>query len=305
MSTFARQVSWGLAALIASAAIFTPPALAQQQKPSRSDLRQGFKKIEQRTRSAMRGPGVQKRNFPVNARSKATLIGGTRFNPVGVAIEYEFELVPDGQREGSGEFVNPVKYKFRPKERFFLRLKTASPVQVALYQVYDDGQPDRLVLPSDQYPESYNTITPDQGFVRYPVLLEMDDDTRPETMMIIAFSPDTLKKGGNLSVDDTSGDDVEDGEGTDFGDGGEDTLVGENGVEIRGLKSAVLKTASRVNQLHKSNSEFQRRTRFQQGAAVRQDDPTVSTDPETVSVVALNPDSKIGVLTIKIPKTPR
>jgi hypothetical protein len=304
MRSLRRQRTWALVVLC-GAGVLLATAIQAQQRKTRSELKQAFERREQQTKDAMRAPGVQTATFPVNARVQGTLVSGARFNPVGIALQYDFELVPDGSTEGSGQFVNPAKYTFHPKERFFLRLKSATPIQVALVQAYDDGRPDRLVLPSDSYPKSYSTVTPDQGFIRFDVLMEMDDDTKPETMKILAFSPDTLKKGGQVSLNDVEGTPADNANGTNLDVGTDDTITGANGALFRGVKGAIKKTAETISTLHAQDREFQRRTRFQQGAAVRPEDPAISPDPEKVSIVAVSDSARIAVATVTIPKQAR
>lgn len=315
MRFVSRRAIWTLAAICA-AGLVTSAQAQQNQTPRRStaQLKEAFRNMERKTKANLRAPGVKTRSLPVGTRGgKATVISGSRF--AGVGLEFRIELVPDDSREGSGKYANLLTYAFHPKERFYVWLKTATPAQVALIQGFEDGRPDVVVMPDEQFPESFNTLTPDagkDGYVRFPILMQMDDDLEPEIMKIAVFTPDVIQKGSKLTAADllggaaaggaTDADGSEDASTVDPSAADDDEpLTGPSGNELRSIKQ----TAERIASLHDADPEFRRRTRFQLGVAVRGDDQGADSDLVEGTVIAVNESSRVGVTELKLNKKPR
>lgn len=306
-----RRAAWTLVALCATGLGMSIQAQAQtQQRRSTADLKKTFQKMERQTKSNLRSSDIRVRSYSVGGKSaKAQVISGSRFG--GVGLEFRIERVADGSREGTGNYVDLLNESFRPKERFYVWLKTATPVQVALIQGYEDGRPDRVVMPDEKFPESFNTLTPNAGYVKFPVLLEMDDDLNPEIMKIAVFTLDTIQKGDQLSAADILGGSAG-GATSNLDDDAlvspppieeisiddDEVLTGPSGNELRNIK----KTAEQIASLHKSDPDFRRRTRFQLGAAVRGDDANAVPDLLPGTIIGINESARIGVTELKLAK---
>jgi len=113
--------------------------------------------------------------------------------PVKLGMKVWAELVGQDGQTGTGQYVNLERYRFKPKERFYLWFESASPIQISLFQHYygpTATKDSRLVLPQPDYPKSYETLLSGKP-VRYPILLETDNDLRQELMSIVAYTPGT------------------------------------------------------------------------------------------------------------------
>ena len=94
---------------------------------------------------------------------------------------------PAGQ---AGPYVNVVKHKWQRRERFYLWLETAVPIQLALFQNYPEGLlPSRQVSPDERFASSFATIMPG-GPYRFPVLFKTDDDLRDEQVSLVVVRSD-------------------------------------------------------------------------------------------------------------------
>lgn len=89
-----------------------------------------------------------------------------------------------------GTLVNPIKYRWQSKERFWIHIQTAVPIYVALFQNYPESRPaSRQVYPDQAYPESFKPLAANET-TRLPVLFEMDDDMRNEIMSMVVVRSD-------------------------------------------------------------------------------------------------------------------
>ena len=87
-------------------------------------------------------------------------------------------------------FVNPVKHRWNPEERFYIWIQPAVPVVVSLHQNYpEDRPPSRQVYPDAAHPETFSTI-PGGRATRLPVRFKMDDDLRNEIMSMVVVRAD-------------------------------------------------------------------------------------------------------------------
>ena len=90
-----------------------------------------------------------------------------------------------------GAYVNLTKHKWQRRERFYLWLETAVPIQLAFFQNYPEGRPaSRQVSPDVRFPETFATIMPGAPY-RFPVKIELDDDLRDEQMSLVVVRADS------------------------------------------------------------------------------------------------------------------
>jgi hypothetical protein len=169
----------------AALAVALAPGAARAQK--RTELEAQFKKLKdynQKAIDASKGAVVG-----VKGAAGVKAFDPGKFNPVpdgvnppptGLGVKVWAELTED---PNAGKLVHPEKYKWHPKERFYLWFETCAPVYVSLYQDYQE-KPTRKVLPDDMYPTSYSAIVPGQPY-RFPIKLEMDDNLHKELMAIV------------------------------------------------------------------------------------------------------------------------
>ncbi len=88
------------------------------------------------------------------------------------------------------QFVNLTKHKWQRKERFWLWVESAVPVQLAVFQNYPEGRPpSRQISPDEAYPTTFGTLLPGKP-VRFPVLFQMDDDLRDEIISFVVLRAD-------------------------------------------------------------------------------------------------------------------
>lgn len=114
-----------------------------------------------------------------------------------IAIKVWFELV-------DGTLVNPLKRTWKPKEQFYIHIKSAVPIYISLHQNYlndDKGNNDSvLVYPNEKYPESNNVVQANQE-VKLPVLFELDDNNLDENMSMVVVRADWHGiQGGQTAV---------------------------------------------------------------------------------------------------------
>ena len=104
--------------------------------------------------------------------------------PYHLGIQVWFQLA-------DGRYVNPVKHKWQRRERFWIWVESAVPLQVALFQNYPDDQPrSRQVYPDVRYPATFHTLFPGHS-KRLPVMFVMDDDLRDELMSMVVVRSDS------------------------------------------------------------------------------------------------------------------
>jgi hypothetical protein len=174
----------------AALALALSPGAARAEK--RAELEAQFKKLKDYNQKALQGSPEAVKNL----KDGAKFFNRDKFNPVpddpkpptGLGVKVWAELT---EGPNAGKLVHPEKYKWHPKERFYLWFETSSPVYVALYQNYQE-QPTRKVLPDEKYPLSYSAVLPGQPY-RFPIKLEMDDNLHKELMSIVLVagtSPD-------------------------------------------------------------------------------------------------------------------
>jgi hypothetical protein len=110
--------------------------------------------------------------------------------PMGLAVKIYGQVLDVAGQPGA--FINLTKHKWQRKERFFLWLETAVPLQLAVFQNYPQTQglvPSRQVSPDERFPETFGTILPGQPY-RFPVMLEMDDNLIDEIVSFIVVRAD-------------------------------------------------------------------------------------------------------------------
>ena len=99
----------------------------------------------------------------------------------GQAVQVWAELIP------SGQVVDPMSYRWSPKERFYLLFSFARPTYLALYQVpVGPGAPPRRVLPDPNFPKSRDVVPAGTNY-RFEVAIELDDDSQDERMEIVTW----------------------------------------------------------------------------------------------------------------------
>ncbi|MFH5806456.1 hypothetical protein [Alienimonas sp. DA493] len=165
---------------------------------------------------------------PPNTTAPNLTTGGP---PYQMAAKVMFELLgPDGRPTG---FVNPVRHRWQPGERFRMYVESSVPVYVHLFQDYPNtGRPSRPVYPDDRSAASFAPLPPGR-LVQLPVDFVMDPDPADETMAVLLVRADhptyPLNPGANAG-------------GANAGDG----LSGAGGT-IRGPVGAAVRFAATEN----------------------------------------------------------
>lgn len=108
--------------------------------------------------------------------------------PVGLAVKVWAELVPDPGQDGPGSLVSLERHRWSPGQRFHLWFDSATPILIAFYQLAADKGSARFVLPTPTLPASFGTI-PAGRPVKYPVLMQVDNDAKTEHMAILVTVP--------------------------------------------------------------------------------------------------------------------
>lgn len=240
-------------------AVMAASTQSQADDSRYSQAAQLFQQLQQGSAS------IEGRRFNVGDQ-EVTFAGSERFDivpvpnldpglpPYQMGVAVWFELSP------SGQFVNPVKHRWDPLERFYVWINPAVPVTISLHQNYpEDRPPSRQVYPDVRYPATFQTFMP--GPHRLPVLFEMDDDLRNEIMSMVvvradnpalpvhgqpfvqALQPDQLA-GGNTGAEGVGGEfrataeamtrfnDEAVAQGTINGESSRFTIVGPSGPEM-------------------------------------------------------------------------
>ncbi len=153
-----------------------------------SQAAQSFEQLQQGSQA------IEGRRFEVGDE-EVTFAGSDRFDIVPVpnldpgAPPYQMGVAVWFQLEPSGQFVNPVKHRWNPRERFYVWINPAVPMTISLHQNYPEDRPaSRQVYPDVRYPATFQTFMP--GPHRLPVLFEMDDDLRDEIMSMVVVRAD-------------------------------------------------------------------------------------------------------------------
>ncbi len=155
----------------------------------RADMLAQFAALEAETMTAMKSGNIQ---------SVEASLGNTKFRLVGqgtiptqgcLAVKIWGQLVnPDGTL---GPYVNLTKHKWQRKERFYMWLQTAVPIQLSFFQNFPEGRPkSKQISPDPAFPDTFSTIMPGAPY-KFPVLIEMDDDLRDEQMGIVVVRADS------------------------------------------------------------------------------------------------------------------
>lgn len=128
-----------------------------------------------------------------DARSSVPSPAASIMSKLGIKIWFELS---------DGTLVNPVKRRWKQRERFYIHVQAAVPVYVTLYQSSPRKKSvSTQTYPHVQYPESFKVIQPGQS-TRLPVLFEMDDDTQAEVMSMVVVRADweVIQRGLNMPV---------------------------------------------------------------------------------------------------------
>lgn len=115
--------------------------------------------------------------------------------PVRLGVKIWGQLVD--KKGKPGKLVNLMKHRWNPKERFYIWVDAAVPVQMSLFQNYPEGRPaSRQVSPDEKMPETFGTIMPGKPY-RFPIMIAMDDDMRNELMSIVFVRSDAASLPSN------------------------------------------------------------------------------------------------------------
>ncbi len=156
----------------------------------RGEMLKRFEQLKSNSLRAMRGSGIARTDRPGEGRPqpKPILVAPdvppadplTQGEPeIRLAVKIWGELAATGQK------VNLTKHRWNPKERFWLWIESAVPLQMAVFQNYPEGRPrSRQVSPDERFPKSFDTIVPGKPF-RFPVMFQMDDDLRDEQVSFV------------------------------------------------------------------------------------------------------------------------
>lgn len=136
-------------------------------------------------------------NVAAGGTAQADAISGVQLHPpaappvpIGLAAKIWGQKLDDAGQPG--EFINLTKHKWQRKERFYLWLDVAVPVQLAVFQNYPATQgqlSSKQVSPDERYPETLATIVPGKPF-RFPVMFEMDDNLIDEVVSFVMVRAD-------------------------------------------------------------------------------------------------------------------
>lgn len=115
----------------------------------------------------------------------------------GIAVWFQLE---------NGRYVNPVKHRWDPEERFHIWIEPAVPVTISLHQNYpEDRPPSRQVYPDAEFPKTFMSF-PAGRSSKLPVRFKMDDDLRNEIMSMVVVRTDCVDLPLNkIDGDGTSG----------------------------------------------------------------------------------------------------
>jgi len=208
-----RHLCLGLGALVAGALILQPSAANQDSKYELAK-----KRFDQLKQNATPVEGLRTQPYT----TRVQVVGKARFQVVPndqvnikpvPSIEAGKENIQLGiriwfQLDKDKKYVNPVKHRWSPKERFHIFVEAAVPVQIHLFQNYpDDRPPSKVVYPDEKYPETFATVLPGKPY-ELPVLFEMDDDLRKEIVsMVVARADATLPVNQQEKATETASDD--------------------------------------------------------------------------------------------------
>lgn len=176
-------------ALLVLTAPATTPAFGQM---SRKQVLKAFRELGNQARKAYEGTIVFADTPTVDARRAITKFEGVELAGEKVKQMIEVWAVPVVNGEESDQKVSLDGHKWRPGERFRLYFKSATPINVEVYQVYPDGsRPEVRRFPTDRFRETYNNYIPPRESVRYPpapLVIKVDDTQDDEVMKIVAVT---------------------------------------------------------------------------------------------------------------------
>jgi hypothetical protein len=190
------------AALLGFAALLLAPALGADPKVKQKDAQAAFDQMTDLYKTVMKPLKSEKREVGTGT---ATVIVADwppdtfAFDPVKVpgipdpstlGVKIWASLATKDGKE-TGQYVCIPKYKWHANEYFYVYITSATPLQVGFYQDYPENgmiTKTRQVLPSPEFPESYQTVLPGQPY-KFPTLIKMDDSLEPEFMAIVCAIP--------------------------------------------------------------------------------------------------------------------